>query len=286
MRSLGRITELRSLDLPTRSHRDLYETAISQTQRNTDRALLTNMTDRIVQAGVDYSNALGGLGAYTVNQLNMSDSESKLVRKLYDSRLVSKTGICRSVYTDIKKTSAFCPYCEYGEVYEVDHYLPKDDFPELNILPINLVPICHACNHIKLTERPLNACDALLHPYYDRLPQQMRWLFAKLAMSANGPVLSYRVDLDPGHGDVSGRLIYHFQALELGRRYRERSSRVLVEIESDLDGLFHMLGPDGLRAHFDEIATKKFSDHGNVLEAAAYAAAADNADYCSGHYKS
>lgn len=274
------------MDPPKIDHRTLYRAAIAQTQRNVDRDTLAALEGRIVQAGREYVQAMEGPGAYAVAQLAMSEEEAKLARKLYDYRLVSTTGACRSTYCDIRGSASFCPYCEYGEVYEVDHFLPKDDFPELNILPVNLVPICHACNHIKLVERPTTARDALLHPYYDRLPSDVRWLFAAMSFNANGPVLSYRVDLDAACGAIAGRLTYHFRELELGRRYRERSSKVLVEIESDLEGLFELLGPAGLKAHFEGVSAKKFADHGNVLEGAAYAAAAENDPFCQGHYRS
>jgi hypothetical protein len=274
------------MDPPAIDHRTLYRQAIAQTQRNADRLVLEALEDRVVQAGESYSHVLQADGAYAVVPLALSAKEEELARKLYDSRLVSKTGACRTTYTDIRGSTAFCPYCEYGEVYEVDHFLPKDSFPELNILPANLVPICHACNHIKLVGRPENATDSLLHPYFDRLPRDVRWLFAVLSMSANGPVLAYHVNLNAAHGAVAGRLTYHFRELQLGRRYRERSSKVLVEIESDLEGLFATLGPEGLMAHFTSVAEKKFEDHGNVLEAAAYAAAAENDAYCQGQYRS
>ena len=275
-----------SLNPPAIDHRKLYCTAVSQTQTTADRNTLMALEDRVVQAGVDYREALKGPGAHLVAPMQLTREEDALIRKLYDSRLVSKTGVCRMIYTHIRGSTAFCPYCEYGEVYEVDHYLPKDDFPELNIFPANLVPICHVCNHIKLVSRPENASDAFLHPYFDVLPRDVRWLFATLSKTANGPVLVYRVDLNPSHGVVGGRLTYHFKELELGRRFRERSSKVLVEIESDLEGLFDVLGPEGLKAHFIGVAEKKFFDHGNVLEAAAYAAAAENEPYCQGQYRS
>jgi 5-methylcytosine-specific restriction endonuclease McrA len=274
-----------SMNLPQIDHRALYKTAVSQTGRNVDKAVLQAMEDRVVKAGEDYTSHLNGAGAWAVTPLLMSADEDKLARKMYDSRLVSKEGICRQTYVQIRQSATACPYCEYGEVYEVDHFLPKDDFPELNIFPANLVPICHPCNHIKLVGRPMNAADSLLHPYFDRLPRDVRWLFATMSSNGNGPVLAYSVQLDAAYGSLAGRLSWHFDKLQLGRRFRERSSKVLVEIESDLEGLFETLGPDGLSAHFSSVSQKKFSDHGNVLEAAAYAAAAANLSYCAGDYR-
>jgi len=35
-----------------------------------------------------------------------------------------------------------CPYCGFGEVRDLDHYLPRDTYRELAIYPRHLVPSC------------------------------------------------------------------------------------------------------------------------------------------------
>lgn len=40
-----------------------------------------------------------------------------------------------------------CPYCDNNlRTTELDHFLPKDDFPFLSCHPDNLIPSCHGCN--------------------------------------------------------------------------------------------------------------------------------------------
>ena len=50
-------------------------------------------------------------------------------------------------------------------------------FVRMNVLPKNLFPICHPCNHLKDDSLPENEEESLIHPYFDRLPNE-RWLFA------------------------------------------------------------------------------------------------------------
>ncbi|MDQ7860344.1 HNH endonuclease [Peribacillus frigoritolerans] len=42
-----------------------------------------------------------------------------------------------------------CAYCGIGDTNYMDHYLPKDDFPEYSIHSYNLVPCCSYCNEKK-----------------------------------------------------------------------------------------------------------------------------------------
>lgn len=153
-------------------------------------------------------------------------------------------------------------------------------------MPINLIPICHPCNHIKLERKPEGPRKYFLHPYFDRLPPSTQWLFADIKYSGNGPVLTYRVGLDPNvHGAVAHRLKYHFRELELDRRFKEASATVLVELEAILDEHLTQFNADQMAAHFKTLGRRHLRLHGNRLEMAAYFAAAGNADYCAGSFR-
>lgn len=63
----------------------------------------------------------------------------------------------------------FCPSCgEEGAPDTLDHYLPKDSFPEFSFSPINLVPMCSKCQTKKGKDYlSVNKSKVFLHPYYD-----------------------------------------------------------------------------------------------------------------------
>ena len=56
-----------------------------------------------------------------------------------------------------------CPYCNRQFIYsfkgvrkerpELDHFLPKNDYPVFCLSFYNLIPVCHSCNHEKLEDR-------------------------------------------------------------------------------------------------------------------------------------
>lgn len=275
---------MRQLDPIDRGHEDLYLSCVGQTQNDSKRQVLLAMTNRVVQTGVDYEGALQIGRADNVTPMSMTQGEYNELSTLYDLRLVATRGIERRTYNEIRTLSGQCPYCGFGEVYEVDHYLPKNVYPEFNVFPKNLVPICHPCNHIKAQDVPQGWDSSFIHPYYDELPSE-RWLFAKMTIEDGGPVLNFSVQLDAQHGALGARLEYHFERLELPRRIREQAARILAEMESDIEDYLDQLGADGMKQHYCDAGIRSFQRHGNSIETAAYFAAAENDDYCSGSYR-
>lgn len=64
-----------------------------------------------------------------------------------------------------------CPSCgDSGAPGTLDHYLPKDVFPELAIVLANLTPMCSDCQQEKGTEYlSVNGFKKYIHPYYDNI---------------------------------------------------------------------------------------------------------------------
>lgn len=124
-----------------------------------------------------------------------------------------------------------------------------------------------------------------MHPYFDVLPNDVRWLFADLTIEDGGPVLSFRVELDPDqYGALASRLNFHFNGLQLDRRFKAMAATVLVELEAEISQHLVTLGPAQMSLHFRDLANRTFERHGNSLESAAYFAAADSPEYCEGAY--
>ncbi|MBR0914065.1 hypothetical protein [Bradyrhizobium japonicum] len=216
----------------------------------------------------------------------MTTSERTAMRELYDHRMAARTGTGRYAYDEIHSSSDYCPYCSFGEVYELDHFLPKESFYDLNVFPQNLLPICHPCNHLKRQKRPAGPNEGFLHPYFDRLPEDVRWLFAELEIRDGGPTLTYFVSLDEeGYGGLAGKLIYHFRELRLEKRFRRQATAVLVELEAEVTQLAYEQEPGQIEAHLLNRADQFGARNLNSLETAAYFAAAESKEYCEGNFR-
>lgn len=70
---------------------------------------------------------------------------------------------------------SLCPACgEEGTPNTLDHYLPKDKFPEFSIHLMNLVPMCDTCQGIKLESFvDSSGQKKYLHPYFDAIAQSV-----------------------------------------------------------------------------------------------------------------
>ncbi|SDT00497.1 hypothetical protein [Pseudomonas sp. bs2935] len=73
-----------------------------------------------------------------------------------------------------ERTLQMCPACgEDGTPNTLDHYLPKNSFPDFSITAVNLSPMCDKCQGKKLEKVLSNDGERLfLHPYFDEFLDQ------------------------------------------------------------------------------------------------------------------
>jgi 5-methylcytosine-specific restriction endonuclease McrA len=122
-----------------------------------------------------------------------------------------------------------CFFCNISEASTLDHYIPKERFPEFAILPRNLVPCCVPCNLLKGT-RVVSGTTArrlFLHPYLDAIsPSQ--FLFLDVAVNQDDLKFRYRLSRPVEMTKYTFAVLKrHVRTLRLRRRYRIDS---LVEL--------------------------------------------------------
>jgi hypothetical protein len=180
-----------------------------------------------------------------------------------------------------------CPLCDQGSVTTLDHFLPRNAFPEFSILPINLVPACGKCNHLKREIYQENGLGVFVHAYFDDLPNA-QYLFADVSVEHGEILASFRISppaqMDPG---LARRLGSHFRLLRLADYYRleamdelsERRQRLLdmVEEGATVDDLADHLVRDA--------AAARRARGENHWRYALLAALAGNADVCAGRFR-
>lgn len=112
-----------------------------------------------------------------------------------------------------------CPACgELGAPYTLDHYLPKDDYPHFCISPINLFPMCDACQRAKGTKVG-NATNSrfFIHPYFDTFTAQ-QVIFLDIQGPYHAP--AYTMNIVQNIGPLYVELTRtHIRELEIEQRY-------------------------------------------------------------------
>lgn len=116
-----------------------------------------------------------------------------------------------------------CPFCGIGEPTTLDHYLPKEEFPEFSVLSKNLIPICGVCNsNYKGRNWIENGNRLFLHTYYDQFPDE--YLFEASVTVTNKVIIDFStiyVATEPYFCNV---FHHHFDKLRLNKRYKKKAS--------------------------------------------------------------
>jgi hypothetical protein len=126
---------------------------------------------------------------------------------------------------------ARCPFCGISESSTLDHYLPKERYPEFSVFSKNLVPCCGVCNPLK-RDRILNEgtdVRMFLHPCFDPVPDS-DFLSVRVRFMEDALILSYRVVRPATMSErIFQQLRSHFDKLDLADRYRRMSLEYLGE---------------------------------------------------------
>lgn len=138
-----------------------------------------------------------------------------------------------------------CPYCGFGEVKDLDHYLPRSAYGELAIYPRNLVPSCSPCNNAKRTiypGMPAAQGPGLIHAYFQPLPDE-DFLRADVAFGDDGTLeVTFCIDnpgMDPA---LVAKLQFQLTRLKLNDRYRAQINKFLSEQRAGML-MIHEMGP-------------------------------------------
>ncbi|MFF6783872.1 HNH endonuclease [Streptomyces sp. NPDC012510] len=209
---------------------------------------------------------------------------SDLVRWAYDNGMVN-TRDGRAVYEQLLAAppEERCPLCGHGVVRTLDHFLPKMMFPALCVDPLNLVPACADCNHVKGESHPTDAETTPLHPYLDRIDQDP-WLEARVADS-NPAWLDFFFSPPPGWKQILiDRTRHHFELFGLARLFAVQANRTVNNIRQQLTAMLNAGGKDLVRAYLVEEAETRLADRLNGWEGVTYRALARDDDFCSGAF--
>lgn len=215
-------------------------------------AILADMVAR----ETSYTGAAKGAALHTIPTLSpMGAVTLDELKSLYSNHMSATSGSARRHYDQIRNAAPNkrCPLCGAGTVATLDHHLPKSKYPDLAILPINLVPACHHCNDAKKARYPKHAGEQTLHPYFDG-HLQGQWLTASIDRGPPVTVI-YRVVTPPGWTAIDGqRAQRHFAICKLDINFASNAGDELGPIRERLLPLWKLGGVAVVQAHLAEQA--------------------------------
>lgn len=132
-----------------------------------------------------------------------------------------------------------CPFCGgIGRPRNLDHYLPKAQFPAFSFLPINLIPSCRDCN---MEDKGVGFAqfekDQVLHPFLDRDHFFIdQWIFAEYTALKGGPgEVDFYVNPPKDWPVVDiQRAKTHFEIFSINEKYRIKAAPEVSDVECQL----------------------------------------------------
>lgn len=233
----------------------------------------------------EYEDAVPEVGG--LDEAPLTTTQKEAMRHAYTVETAPMTVLRGNLLERI--TVARCPFCGISETSTLDHYLPKEQYPEFSIFPKNLVPSCAVCNTLKRDRILIEGTEVrmFLHPCYDAIPD-LAFLAVSARMEADALILSYRLTRPVGMtAHTFHHLQSHFIKLDLADRYRRMGLEHLGGQYPALRRAYGM-GEDAGRVaakliegaeDFEEVSGP------NYWLAKLYRALANNEDFCDGGFK-
>ncbi|WP_086478969.1 HNH endonuclease [Oceanospirillum sanctuarii] len=281
---------MRAMIPPGEDSRVVYQTCINSIADDNLRNRLNALANDIGVSADDYQQRATAKRLYTIppndcgnNDIALGAVTKKELKGVYSSHMVAKTKPARAIYDLLLSRAPLgrCPFCGMGHASTLDHYLPKTKYPQLSVVPLNLVPSCKDCNTGKSTAVATIAGDQCLHPYFDQqnfIDEQ--WLFSEVIHTTPATVRFY-VQAPDYWDDISkARVQAHFRDFKLASRYSIEAGNQIACLRDTLSRYKELLGVKGVRQHLTIEAQAAGQQHKNSWQTAMFQALAGSDWYC------
>ncbi len=278
---------MRKLSKPKDSPVKVFQTCISRVSNTSLKARLTSVEPNVIAAASAFETAVSATMLHTMEP---QDGVPGVVTKkelsdVYTLRMAKQDAPGRPIYDKLLAAPVYgrCPLCGQRTVSTLDHHLPKDQYPLLAVVPVNLVPACGDCNKVKTNAIPHTEGEQTLHPYFDDVEED-KWLYAKVVEGAPAALLFF-VTAPACWDEIKfERVRYHFSVFKLSALYASHAAEELQSIRYYLTSLFGQGEAEVVKTHLLGVAKSYEVLHRNSWQTAMYKALAASDWYCAGGF--
>lgn len=203
---------------------------------------------------------------------------------LYSNHMVKRNQSARPYYDRLMLCAPLgkCPYCGFGHVSTLDHFMSKARYPSFSVLPFNLVPSCSDCNRGKGAE-VLNEHNQIPHPYYeDALIENEKWLFALIEETAPASTRYFVAPPAKWPRLLAVRIENHFHSLDLASRFSVEAASEMISVS---DYLTQLSSSELISEYLGKMAHTERQRSKNTWKAALYEALSESNWYCEGGWR-
>ncbi len=184
-----------------------------------------SILEQLQEVKLNHLDSILSVGEDLDNYIRYVDKN--VMKEAYEDYLVKDgDGIGRVIYDELMLLAddGICPYCLIGNVATLDHYLPKANYINYAITPINLIPSCIECNTNKSDEIYDTEEKLLINSYFEDITS-INWLEAEV-VEAFPITFKFNINSTMGSSILRSRLERQFSKLELNTRYGKAASRI------------------------------------------------------------
>lgn len=205
------------------------------------------------------------------------------VKSLYSQYMVPQGKPARIYYDQLIGLAPHgkCPYCGFGQVSTLDHYLPKSKYPFFSIVANNLIPSCKDCNTGKSSDVAVVVGAQSIHPYYDGdIFAENQWLYARVE-ETRPPTITYFVNPPLIWAeDTKQRALKHFDDFKLAKRFSVEAADEISSVADSFSETIEYLDEQEIKRQLERRSNAEFKKHKNSWKTALYQALASSAWYC------
>lgn len=275
---------------PNISARGSYLTCVSSVAENGLKNRLETCCDNIDEQANEYIYQAGIGKLFSLVPLKCRRNEDPIVIgdvlkselvELYDYNMVKRQP-ARSIYDVILiAANDKCPFCGgIGRPKTLDHFLPKANYPQFSVFPLNLVPACRDCNTGKSNALASNANQQVLHPYLDdEYFFSAQWIFAQVVQTKPCSLKFYTAPPEAWDKASKDRVKTHFEDFDLAKRYSIQTAEELSTLIDQRARYMRNLTSENFSEYMQSVANSSvlFANHWRKVM---YKALAENEWFC------
>lgn len=179
--------------------------------------------------------------------------------------------LCRKPVAELKQAvldarprnrRSLCQWCLIDTWSDLDHFVPKESFPEFSVMARNLVPCCSKCNKAKGRYwPPTGVVSEVLSLYYSPLLDRPHLAATVMHIPGRQSSIAFSIRHDAGLATTEiATLQAHYNRLKLMRRLRDAGLQKLDVLRESLRA--HNVERDRAAEFLRRDATALFAVHG------------------------
>lgn len=254
------------------NEKDFIDSVIAERANGCNKSYFNGISQHWKDRVVEYCTKSGNPELIEVSDTIETADKNKFIN-LYNSP--QDTSVQKPLLETLRERRLqLCPCCgEDGTPNTLDHYLPKNTYPEFSILSKNLFPMCDICQGEKGTKDRNELNQRLfIHPYYDDFIEQQL-----LKLIIDPPYESpndFTIKICPALATEDKELVErHIEEINLEKRFSKyfkdqyfRLLKLVNNIRNDGDDVYTMLKSFTLMACSQSVNSWEHLFYSSIIE--------------------